>query len=382
MGWEAIGSLVMSTTKLVLIELSIDERKALEQRVRRRSTSRRDAQRAEIVLRAADGANNCKIAAAVGVTRKTVRAWRARFAEQRMDGLSDEPRCGAPRRIDDDRIKVIIAKTLEEKPVNAKHWNIRDIAKAAGVSTSSVYRIGRAFSLQQNCAETSRLSSDPQFIEKVRDIVGLFLDPPDKALAICVDERNQNQALGRTQALVPMRPGQIERRAHDYERHGMTTLFAGFQASVSAQAMVRPGEAIDRCDPCHRSSEFRAFLEELEHNVPAELDVHVVMNIAESHKTKMFGDWFVKRPHWHMHFTPTSSSWLDQVERFFTLLSEKRIKRGADGSVKALIEVIEIFIDNHNANPKPLRWTKSANNILASTGRRYRRTLDARPKAG
>lgn len=253
-----------------------------------------------------------------------------------------------------------MVKTLEENPADATHWSTRGMAKVAGVSTSSVHRIWRAFSLQPHRSETFKLSSDPQFIEKVRDIVGLYLDPPDGALVICVDEKSQIQALDCTQPLLPMRPGQIERRTPDYERYGMTTLFAAFIAAVTAQTAVKAGEVIGRCKPRHRSSEFRAFLDEVEHNVPAKLEIHVVMDNASSHKTKLIRDWFAKRPRWHMHFTPTSSSWLNQVERFFDLLTEKKIKRGAHRSKTALIKGIESFIDNHNANPKPLHWPQSA----------------------
>ena len=205
------------------ISLSDEERVVLERRVRRRKIARADALRAEIILRAADGLNNCRIAEAVGVTRKTVQTWRERFARHRLDGLDDEPRCGAPRKIGDDRIEEIVIRTLETKPVNATHWSTREMAKASGVSTSSVHRIWTAFSLQPHRTETFKLSTDPQFVEKVRDIVGLYLSPPDKALVICVDEKSQIQALDRTQPLLPMRPGQVERRTHDYERHGTTT---------------------------------------------------------------------------------------------------------------------------------------------------------------
>ena len=249
------------------------------------------------------------------------------------------------------------------------------MAKASGVSTSSVHRIWRAFSLQPHRSETFKLSTDPQFIEKVRDIVGLYLDPPDKALVICVDEKSQIQALDRTQPLLPMRPGQIERRTHDYERHGTTTLFAGFIAQVTAKTDVKAGTVIGRCMPRHRAQEFRKFLDEVERNVPGGLDIHVVMDNASSHKTKLIRDWFAKRPRWHVHFTPTSSSWLNQAERFFALIAEKKIKRGAHKSVKALIEDIEAFIRQQNADPKPLRWTKSADDILASIQRFCRQTI-------
>lgn len=369
-------------TKASTIELSEEEREYLGRLVRRRKVSRGDAQRAEIVLRAADGLNNCEIAAAIGVTRQTVRTWRERFAKHRLDGLDDEPRCGAPRKIGDDRVEAIVTKTLETQPKNATHWSTRGMAKASGVSTSSVHRIWRAFSLQPHRTETFKLSTDPQFVEKVRDIVGLYLDPPDKALVICVDEKSQIQALDRTQPLLPMRPGQVERRTHDYDRYGTTTLFAGFIAAVTAETTVKPGSVIGTCMPRHRAQEFRKFLDEVERNVPADLDIHVVMDNASSHKTQVIRNWFAKRPHWHMHFTPTSSSWINQVERFFALLAEKQIKRGAHKSVKDLIAAIKAFLAQHNANPKPLRWTKSADDILASIERFCRRTLDLNARAG
>lgn len=372
----------MATRKAVVIELSQEEREGLERRVRRRKIARFEAQRAEIVLRAANGENNCEIARAVCATLKTIRMWRERFAKHRLDGLDDEPRCGAPRKIGDDRIEAIITKTLEEKPADSTHWSTRGMAKASGVSTSSVHRIWRAFSIQPHRTEAFKLSSDPQFVEKVRDIVGLYLDPPEKALVICVDEKSQIQALDRTQPLLPVRPGQVERRSYDYQRHGTTTLFAGLIAAVTAKTHVKAGTVIGKCMPRHRAQEFRKFLDEIERNVPQGLDIHVVMDNASSHKTKLIRNWFAKRPRWHTHFTPTSSSWLNQVERFFALVAEKKIKRGSHRSVKALIDDIEAFIMQRNANPKPLRWTKSADDILASIERFCRRTLDVHVAAG
>ena len=369
-------------TKASVVTLSGEERAYLDRLVRRRKVARGDAQRAEIVLLAADGLNNCAIAAKVGVTRQTVRTWRERFAKHRLAGLCDEPRCGAPRKIGDDQIEAIVVKTLEEKPKGATHWSTRDMAKASGVSASSVQRIWRAFSLQPHRTETFKLSTDPQFVEKVRDIVGLYLDPPDKALVICVDEKSQIQALDRTQPLLPMRPGQIERRTHDDERHGTTTLFAGLIAAVTAQTDVKAGTVIGQCMPRHRAQEFRRFLDEVECNVPAGLDVHIIMDNASSHKTQAIRNWFAKRPRWHQHFTPTSSSWINQVERFFALLAEKQIKRGAHTSVKELVAAIEEFISRQNANPKPLRWTKSADDILASIDRFCRRTLEVHAQSG
>jgi transposase len=368
--------------KASAIKLSEDERDFLQRLVRRRKVARGDAQRAEIILRAAKGLNNCEIADTVGVTRQTVRTWRERFAKHRLDGLDDEPRCGAPRKIGDDRIEEIVTRTLETKPKDATHWSTRGMAKASGVSTSTVHRIWRAFSLQPHRTETFKLSTDPQFVEKVRDIVGLYLDPPEKALVICVDEKSQIQALDRTQPVLPMRPGQIERRTHDYDRHGTTTLFAGFIAAVTAETNIKSGSVIGTCMPRHRAQEFRKFLDEIERNVPVDLDVHVVMDNASSHKTKLIRNWFAKRPRWHRHFTPTSSSWINQVERFFALLAEKQIKRGAHKSVKQLIAAIEAFIRHQNDNPKPLRWTKSADDILASIDRFCRRTLDVHAQSG
>jgi transposase len=376
------GMMVRRATKSSAVKLNADERDFLERRVRRRKVAQGDAVRAEIILRAAEGMNNSEIAHTLGVTRQTVRTWRKRFTKHRLDGLDDEPRCGAPRKIDDDKIEAIVVKTLEEKPKGATHWSTRSMAKASGVSTSSVHRIWRAFSLQPHRTETFKLSTDPQFVEKVRDIVGLYLDPPDKALVICVDEKSQIQALDRTQPLLPMRPGQIERRTHDFKRHGTTTLFAGLVAAVTAETDVKAGTVIGQCMPRHRAQEFRKFLDEIERDVPPGLDVHIVMDNASSHKTQAIRNWFVKRPRWHQHFTPTSSSWINQVERFFALLAEKQIKRGAHKSVKELIAAIKAFLAQQNANPKPLRWTKSADDILSSIERFCRRTLEVHVQTG
>jgi transposase len=367
-------------TGAVGVVLSETERSALERRLRRRKIARADATRAEIVLLAADGYSNSAIARAVGVTRKTVQSWRGRFAKERLDGLDDEPRCGAPRQIGDDRIEEIVTRTLEAKPANATHWSTREMAKASGVSASSVQRIWRAFCLQPHRVETFKLSTDPQFVEKVRDIVGLYLDPPERALVLCVDEKSQIQALDRTQPLLPMRPGQVERRTHDYERHGTTTLFAALVAATNAATDVKAGTVIGKCMPRHRAKEFRRFLDEVERNMPADLDVHVVMDNASSHKTKLIRNWFAKRPSWHVHFTPTSASWINQVERFFALLSEKEIKRGAHRSVGELVAVIQAFIDACNADPKAFRWVKTADDILAAIERYCRRTLDVHAK--
>ena len=320
----------------VRIELSDAERSELRARARRRKIARADAMRAEIVLLAADGMTNLAIAERLGITRVTVATWRGRFAAGRLDGLVDEPRPGAPRKIGDDKIAEVVTTTLETMPAAATHWSTRSMAKATGVSISTVHRIWRAFSLQPHRSETFKLSTDPLFVEKVRDIVGLYLDPPDRALVLCVDEKSHIQALDRTQPLLPMRPGQAERRTHDYQRHGTTSLFAALD--------VKAGTIIGKCMPRHRAQEFRRFLDTVENNVPADLDIHVIMDNASSHKTKLIRDWFAKRPRWHTHFTPTSSSWINQVERFFALLTEQQIKRGAHRSIKELEAAIAAYI--------------------------------------
>ena len=273
------------------------------------------------MLLAATGASNVAIAERLGITRVTVTTWRNRFAQQRLNRLLDEPRPGAPRKIGDEKIAKLVTATLETTPSAATHWSTRSMARASGLSVSTVHRIWPAFSLQPHRSETFKLSTDPRFVEKVRDIVGLYLNPPDRALVLCVDEKSQIQALDRTQPLLPLRPGQAERHAHDYKRHGTTSLFAALDAKL--------GTIIGKCMPRHRAEEFRRFLDMVEKNVPADLDVHVIMDNASSHKTRLIRDWFAKRPSWHPHFTPTSASWIKQVERFFGLLTEQQIKRGA-----------------------------------------------------
>ena len=281
--------------------------------------------------------------------------------------LERRARRRAPRKIGDEKISEVVTATLETLPAAATPWSTRSMAKASGVSTSTVHRIWRAFSLQPHRSETFKLSTDPLFIEKVRDIVGLYLAPPERALVLCVDEKSQIQALDRTQPLLPMRPGQAERRTHDYKRHGTTSLFAALD--------VRAGTVIGACMPRHRAREFRRFLDTVEASVPGDLDIHVVMDNASSHRTKLIRDWFAKRPRWHAHFTPTSSSWINQVERFFALLTEQQIRRGAHRSTAELEAAIAAYIDTRNADPKPFRWTKSADDILACIERFCRRTI-------
>lgn len=352
----------------VSIVLSEGERAELEGLSRRRRTAQGLARRAQIVLAAAEGLENKQIAARVGSDPGTVGKWRRRFAERRLDGLYDEPRPGAPRRIGDDAIAETVRKTLEETPPDATHWSLRSMACATGYAPSTIHRIWQAFGLQPHRSETFKLSSDPFFVDKVRDIVGLYLAPPDRALVLCVDEKSQIQALDRTQPLLPMRPGQAERRSHDYKRHGTTSLFAALD--------VATGKVIGRCYPRHRAREFLKFLRTVDAEVPRDLDVHLVMDNYATHKTPAIRSWLARRPHWHVHLTPTGASWLNMVERFFAELTTKQIRRGVHRSLRELEDAIQHYIATVNHDPKPFRWTRSADAILASVQRFCIRTLD------
>ncbi len=353
----------------VAIELSAVERCELESLARRRKTAQGLARRARIVLAAADGLENESIVETVGADANTVGKWRRRFAERRLDGLYDEPRPGAPRQIGDDEIAEVIRRTLEETPADATHWSLRSMARAVGHAPSTIHRIWQAFGLQPHRSETFKLSSDPFFVEKVRDIVGLYMAPPERALVLCVDEKSQIQALDRTQPLLPMRPGQAERRSHDDTRHGTTTL--------SAALDVATGAVMVRCFARHRAKEFLKFLRTIEADVPADLDVHLVMDNYATHKTPAIRNWFARHPRRHIHFTPTGASWLNRVERFFALLTEKQLRRGVHHSTRELEEAILGYIETVNADPRPFRWTKSADDILATIKRFCLCTLEA-----
>lgn len=348
-------------SRMADLTLSESERSELCALASRRKTAQALALRARIVLACAEGAQNKDVAADLGLDRATVGKWRRRFVERRMDGLHDEPRSGAPRTVDDAHIEAVIVRTLESAPPDATHWSSRGMARASGLSVSTVQRIWRAFGLQPHRTETFKLSTDPLFVEKVRDVVGLYVAPPAHAMVLCVDEKSQIQALDRSQPLLPMRPGQVERRTHDYTRHGTTSLFAALD--------IATGRVIGKCYPRHRATEFRRFLDEIEKAVPNDLDVHLVMDNYATHKTPLIRNWLAKRPRWHVHLTPTGSSWINQVERFFALLSERQIKRGVHRSLAELQAAITAFIAQHNADPKPFRWTKSADDILASLER-------------
>ncbi|HTY67962.1 MAG TPA: IS630 family transposase [Alphaproteobacteria bacterium] len=345
----------------VAIELTAAERAELESLAGRRRTAQGLAKRARIVLGAADGTENKIIARTVGADENTVGKWRRRFAERRLDGLYDEPRPGAPRRIGDDEIAGTIRLTLETTPPNATHWSLRSMAAAVGHAPSTIHRIWKAFCLQPHRSDTFKLSTDPLFVEKVRDIVGLYMAPPERAVVLCLDEKSQIQALDRTQPLLPMRPGQPERRSHDYTRHGTLSLFAALETAT--------GKIVGRCFARHRAREFRAFLNTVEASVPADHDIHIVIDNVSSHKTQAVRNWFAKRPRWHVHYTPTSASWINQVERFFADLTDKQIRRGIHRSTAELEAAITAYIATVNANPRPFVWTKSADDILASIKR-------------
>ena len=355
--------------KVALI-LTDDERRRLDSLAHRSRTAPHVARRARIILACADGSDSKVVARRLHVTPGTVCKWRSRFITGRLDGLYDEPRPGARRTITDEQVEQVIVRTLESTPRGATHWSTREMAKAVGLSHMAISRIWHTFGLQPHRTETFKLSNDPRLVEKVRDIVGLYLDPPAHAAVFCVDEKPQIQALDRTQPLLPMQPGQIERRTHDYRRHGTTTLFAALNAKTS--------EVITQFHQRHRSAQFREFLDLIEAHVPRRLDVHIIMDNYSPHKTALIRNWFLKRPRFHVHFTPTYGSWLSLVERWFAELTMKQIRRGAYRSVAQLKAGIQEFIEAHHADSKPFVWTKSADEILASIARFAQRTADAR----
>ncbi len=324
------------------------------------------AQRARIVLRCAEGEPSSHVAGALGVTNATVGKWRSRYIARGLAGLLDEPRCGAPRQISDEQVEAVVTKTLEVMPRDATHWSTRSMAKASGVSHATVGRIWQAFGLQPHRVEHFKLSSDPQFIEKVRDIVGLYLDPPERALVLCADEKAQIQALDRTQPILPMRPGIAERRTHDYRRHGITSLFAALD--------VATGKVIGETHRRHRSIEFKKFLDRIDREVPADLEVHLILDNYGTHKTALIRRWLARHPRFHIHFTPTYSSWINQVERWFAGLTEKQIRRGSHRSTRELEDAIRLYLATSNEHPKPFVWLKTADEILASVRRFCERT--------
>lgn len=353
------------TPRLVV---SPPERSRLESWSRRRKTAQALALRARIILQCASGKTNTDVADQLGITKQTVGKWRRRFIEHRIDGLLDEPRPGAPRRITDEEVEDLIATTLESTPRNATHWSTRSMSAHTGLSRSTVHRVWRAFGLQPHRTETFKLSNDPLLVDKVRDIVGLYLNPPDRALVLCVDEKSQIQALDRTQPLLPLAPGLPERRTHDYKRHGTTSLFAALDA--------KSGEIIGECHRRHRSVEFRKFLNTIDASVPGHLDVHLILDNYGTHKTPVIQRWLLRHPRFHLHFTPTYGSWLNLVERWFADLTEKRVRRGTFRSTRELEHAILEYIAVGNEDPKPFIWTKTADQILQSIKRFCLRTSE------
>ena len=348
---------------LVLTE---EERERLQSLAHRSRSQPLLARRARVVLACAEGLDNKTVSRRLRCSLGMVGKWRARFLQARLEGLYDEPRPGTPRKVSDDQVEQVVIQTLESTPRGQTHWSTRELAKVTGLSRMTISRMWHAFGLQPHRVETFKLSPDPLLIEKVRDIVGLYLNPPDHALVFCVDEKSQIQALDRTQPMLPMRPGQLERRTHDYKRHGTTSLFAALE--------LKTNRVIGQLHRRHRSQEFRRFLDTIEANVPGDLDVHIVLDNYGTHKTAIIRKWFAKRPRFHVHFTPTYGSWINLVERWFAEITNKRIRRGVFRSVKELEAAIREYIDVYNEAPKPFVWTRTADEILDSIARFAQRT--------
>jgi transposase len=360
----------MPSPVAVGIELSVEERAQLESWARRRTSAQALAQRSRIVLLAADGLTNTQIAERLAIKRGTAARWRSRFASDRLDGLVDEPRPGRPRTITDEQVEEVIIKTLESTPKDATHWSTRSMAREVGLTQSAVLRIWKAFGLQPHRQETWKLSKDPQFIEKVRDVVGLYLNPPERAVVLCVDEKSQIQALDRTAPILPMLPGTPQRATHDYKRAGTSSLYAALDLTT--------GKVIGSLHARHRAIEFRTFLQTLDREVPTELDVHLVLDNSSTHKTPAIQRWLTAHPRFVVHFTPTSSSWLNLVERWFAELTTKKLRRGAHRSVRQLNADIRAWIETWNENPRPFVWTKTADQILDSIARYCTRINESR----
>ena len=338
--------------------LSESERAELTRWAQRAKTAQFLALRAKIVLRCADGATNMQVAEDLGIGHDTVSRWRARFIEDRLDGLADEQRPGRPPSILLDRVEDIVVATLEGTPGRDTHWSRASMAQRTGLSKSTIGRIWKKFDLKPHLQDSFKLSTDPQFVDKVVDVVGLYHNPPERAVVLCVDEKSQIQALDRSQAVLPMMPGMPERRTHDYLRHGITSLFAAFN--------IADGTVISALHRRHRAIEFRKFLITIDKAVPAELDVHLVCDNYATHKTEEVQRWLARHPRFHVHFTPTGSSWMNQVERWFGLLTDKLIRRGVHTSVQALERDVRAWIETWNENPRPFTWAKTADEILNS----------------
>ena len=352
------------------VVLTDGERAQLEAWARRPRTAQFLAMRARIVLAAADGLGNTAIAAKLGIALSSARKWRSRFLALRLDGLVDEPRPGRPRTVTDEQVEAVITRTLESAPANATHWSTRSLAAELGLSQSAVSRIWRAFGLQPHRQDSWKLSRDPLFIDKVRDVVGLYLDPPERAVVLCVDEKSQIQALDCTAPIFPMMPGVPARASHDYKRAGTSNLYAALDLAT--------GKVIGALHARHRAIEFRKFLATIDREVPAGLDIHVVLDNSSTHKTPAIHRWLAAHPRIHLHFTPTSSSWLNLVERWFAELTTKNLRRGTHRTVRELNTDIRNWISTWNDNPRPYVWTKTADQILESIARYCTRINDSR----
>lgn len=357
----------MDVTKKLLgrpkapLTLEESERETLSRWSRRGKTAQRLALRSRIVLLCADGLDNKGVSARLGVRAQTVGKWRARFVEARLEGLHDEYRAGAPRSVSDDMVESVVTRTLESKPEGATQWSTRSMARACGLSHDTVARIWRTFGLQPHRVDTFKLSPDPLLIEKVRDVAGIYLSPPEHAAVFCVDEKSQIQALNRTQPLLPMRLGYPELQTHDYVRNGVTTLFAALN--------LKTGKVIGEIHRRHRALEFRQFLDTIDRAVPLELEVHLIMDNYGTHKSALVRAWLKKRPRFHVHFTPTYASWLNLVERVFADLTQNQLRRGSHTSLASLEKAIREFLHARNKDPKPFKWTKTAEQILDSIAR-------------
>ena len=338
--------------------LSVEERESLERWARRPKSAQALALRCRIVLACAEGLESKVVAARLHVNQATVGKWRRRFLANRLDGLLDEPRPGAVRTVTDSHVEAVIVKTLDELPEDATHWSTRSMARQMGMSQSAISRIWRAFGLKPHLVDSFKLSNDPLFIEKVRDVVGLYMNPPEAALVLCVDEKTQVQALDRTAPVLPLRPGNPERQTHDYLRHGTTNLYAALD--------VASGKVIADLTERHRSDEFRRFLNLINRSVPEDLDIHVIVDNSSTHKTPEVHRWLVRHPRFTLHFTPTYSSWMNLVERWFAELTNKWLRRGTHRSTKELEAAISSWIDTWNENPKPFVWHKTAEEIFES----------------
>lgn len=352
------------------IILSVQEQEQLRAMVNSRSLPHGLITRARIVLMAAEGTTNNEISEEIGLSHQIVCKWRQRYLKQGLSGLHEELRPGRPRSISDETVALLVRKTLNTKPKDGTHWTIRSIAKQTNLSHPTVYRIWRAFGLQPHRQHHFKLSTDPFFVEKVRDIVGLYLNPPDKAMVLCVDEKSQIQALDRTQPFLPMGLGYVEGVTHDYARHGTTTLFAALD--------ICTGQVIARCKPRHRHQEYLEFLKHIETNVPASLDIHLVVDNYATHKHPKIKRWLALHPRYQVHYTPTYASWLNQTEIWFNLITQRAIRRGTFKSVKELITKIESFVHSYNRDTRPFVWTATADSILEKIKRLCQRISDTR----